>query len=77
MAEIERQLPRELGFRMPAEWHPHTATWLTWPKDPETWPERVELAQGDTVTSAAAVTVTRANGDVETYPTGTTLTVPD
>ena len=26
---------------MPAEWHPHAATWLTWPKDPETWPGRV------------------------------------
>lgn len=26
---------------MPAEWRPHTATWLSWPKDPETWPERV------------------------------------
>ena len=40
-------------------------------------PERVDLAPGDTVTSAASVTVTRANGDVETYPTGTTLAVPD
>jgi agmatine deiminase len=26
---------------MPAEWRPHTATWLSWPKDPETWPGRV------------------------------------
>jgi agmatine deiminase len=26
---------------MPAEWQRHTATWLTWPKDPETWPDRV------------------------------------
>ena len=26
---------------MPAEWHRHTATWLAWPKDPETWPDRV------------------------------------
>ncbi len=33
--------PAELGYRMPAEWQRHTATWLTWPKDPETWPERV------------------------------------
>lgn len=24
--------PAELGFRMPAEWEPHTATWLTWPR---------------------------------------------
>jgi len=33
--------PAELGYHMPAEWHRHAATWLTWPKDPETWPERV------------------------------------
>ncbi len=24
---------------MPAEWEPHTATWLTWPKNIETFPE--------------------------------------
>lgn len=24
--------PRQLGYRMPAEWHPHAATWLSWPR---------------------------------------------
>lgn len=24
--------PTALGFRMPAEWEPHAATWLTWPR---------------------------------------------
>jgi agmatine deiminase len=24
--------PRALGFRMPAEWEPHAATWLSWPR---------------------------------------------
>lgn len=33
--------PAELGLYMPAEWQPHAATWLSWPKDPETWPDRV------------------------------------
>jgi agmatine deiminase len=37
----QQQTPAELGFRMPPEWHTHAATWLTWPKDPLTWPERV------------------------------------
>lgn len=41
MAELPAKTPAALGFRMPAEWHPHEATWLTWPKDPETWPDRV------------------------------------
>jgi len=30
--------PANLGFRMPAEWEPHSATWLTWPHNSETWP---------------------------------------
>ena len=38
--------PAELGYRMPAEWHRHSATWLTWPKDPETWPDRVPQVEG-------------------------------
>src|SRR5574338_771349 len=41
MAERGSQTPSGLGFRMPAEWYPHHSTWLTWPKDPETWPDRV------------------------------------
>jgi agmatine deiminase len=24
--------PAQLGYRMPAEWEPHAATWLTWPR---------------------------------------------
>jgi agmatine deiminase len=27
-----------LGFRMPAEWEPHAATWLAWPHEPTDWP---------------------------------------
>lgn len=30
--------PAALGFRMPAEWEPHSATWLTWPHNRESWP---------------------------------------
>lgn len=30
-----------LGYRMPAEWEPHEGTWMAWPKDPITWPDRV------------------------------------
>ena len=41
MGESQTNTPAALGFRMPAEWYPHRSTWLTWPKDPETWPGRV------------------------------------
>ncbi len=29
---IARKTPAKLGYRMPAEWEPHAATWLTWPR---------------------------------------------
>ncbi len=34
--------PASLGFRMPAEWEPHAATWLTWPHNLESWPGKFE-----------------------------------
>src|ERR1700761_596273 len=32
--------PRRLGFRMPAEWAPHEATWIAWPHNRQDWPGR-------------------------------------
>lgn len=29
--------PKELGFTFPAEWHPHRATWLTFPHNEASW----------------------------------------
>ena len=30
---------RALGYRMPAEWEPQDATWLSWPHNKTTWPD--------------------------------------
>lgn len=30
--------PAALGFRMPAEWEPQTAVWLSWPHKLKSWP---------------------------------------
>ena len=30
--------PADLGYRMPAEWEPHQATWLGWPHEVTDWP---------------------------------------
>jgi agmatine deiminase len=30
--EKPAQTPAAIGYRMPAEWEPHTATWLSWPR---------------------------------------------
>ncbi len=29
--------PKQLGFHFPAEWHPHRATWLTFPHNEASW----------------------------------------
>jgi len=29
---MSSQSPAALGYRIPAEWEPHTATWLSWPR---------------------------------------------
>lgn len=35
--------PAELGYRWPAEWEPHAATWLSWPHNPATWPGKFDV----------------------------------
>src|SRR3954447_5416116 len=30
--------PAALGYRMPAEWERHAATWIAWPHEREDWP---------------------------------------
>ena len=37
-ASPPNQTPHSLGFRMPAEWEPHEATWLGWPHELTDWP---------------------------------------
>jgi agmatine deiminase len=34
--------PREQGYRMPAEWAQHAATWIAWPHNPEDWPGKFQ-----------------------------------
>ena len=34
--------PKALGYRFPAEWHPHRATWLSWPHKEASWPGKLE-----------------------------------
>jgi agmatine deiminase len=39
---LQRMVPQRVkthaGFRMPAEWEPHAATWLAWPHETTDWP---------------------------------------
>ncbi len=37
--------PADHGFKMPAEWAPHTRTWMAWPCREEVWEDRLETAR--------------------------------
>jgi len=52
--------PASLGFRWPAEWEPHAATWISWPHNRETWPGRLEAVE------LAFVAMVRALCETET-----------
>ena len=44
------------GYRMPAEWERHEATWVSWPHNRETWPgclDRAEAAMAELVAALA------------------------
>jgi agmatine deiminase len=34
--------PKKAGYRFPAEWEKHEATWLTWPHKEASWPGKIE-----------------------------------
>src|SRR5207253_5164855 len=38
----EKETPAALGFRMPAEWEPHAATWIAWPHNRSDWPGKFD-----------------------------------
>jgi agmatine deiminase len=35
---MTKDTPAVLGYRMPAEWEPHEATWIAWPHQRADWP---------------------------------------
>ena len=40
--EISRPTPKDLGYRFPAEFEQHAATWLSWPHKEASWPGKIE-----------------------------------
>jgi agmatine deiminase len=54
--------PRKLGYRMPAEWEPHEATWIAWPHNRTDWPDRfapIPWVYGEIVRKLARVECVR------------------
>jgi len=50
-----RPTPASLGFRMPAEWEPQEAVWLSWPHNRRTWPGKFRVVPGHYAAYAAAI----------------------
>ena len=49
------ETPAALGFRMPAEWEPHQATWLSWPHNEDTWPDELDRVERVMARAVAAL----------------------
>jgi agmatine deiminase len=43
----EALTPASLGYRWPAEWEPQASVWLSWPRNPNTWPDHFEPVPGE------------------------------
>jgi agmatine deiminase len=44
-SRVLSETPKRLGYFMPAEWEKHDGTWLAWPHDPVTFPNRVKKVE--------------------------------
>ena len=58
--------PAHLGYRMPAEWEPHQATWLSWPHKETSWPgkfDRIEPVYAQMVAALASSETVHINVD--------------
>ena len=48
--------PADPRYRMPAEWEPHQATWISWPHNRDTWPGKFGPVEPVMVQAVAALT---------------------
>jgi agmatine deiminase len=39
---MQQITPKSLGYYFPSEWHPHRATWLSFPHKEASWPGKIE-----------------------------------
>lgn len=50
-----RQTPSDLGYRLPAEWEPQQAVWLSWPHNRNSWPGKFEPVEPIMARAVAAL----------------------
>jgi agmatine deiminase len=44
---VPEAIPARLGYRWPAEWERQRSVWLSWPRNPATWPDHFEPVPGE------------------------------
>jgi len=62
--------PSSLGFRMPAEWERHEATWIGWPHNRTDWPGKfstIPWVYGEIVRNLAPGEIVRIIVNSETH----------
>ncbi|MFN7035583.1 MAG: agmatine deiminase [Bellilinea sp.] len=55
MSHLIQSTPRKDGFRMPAEFEPHTGCWMLWPERPDNWRLGAKPAQKAFAAVASAI----------------------
>jgi agmatine deiminase len=65
--------PKQLGYTFPAEWHKHTATWLSWPHKEASWPGKINTVYAPycqfikAVSAGETVCINVADAMMETF----------
>ena len=44
-SRVLSETPKSMGYFMPAEWERHDGTWMSWPHDPLTFPNRIKKVE--------------------------------
>ena len=60
MLHLDHPTPADHGFRMPAEWGPHAATWTSWPADDELWEGHLDAVREEFTGLVATLCALRA-----------------
>ncbi|HSZ34837.1 MAG TPA: agmatine deiminase family protein [Puia sp.] len=73
--EISHPTPKELGYRFPAEFELHAATWLSWPHKEASWPGKIASIYNPyclfikALTENEFVHINVANDEMKTFAT--------
>ncbi len=60
--------PRPDGYFMPAEWAPHSQTWMVWPQRPDNWRQQATPAQAAFAAVAKAIALSAPPPSSTTLP---------